>query len=464
MQVQWDQIVSYYLLYSLGGLVILLTLIHMLYRRRSSTAIIAWLLLMLVAPYVFVVLYFLFGVRKRIFIKEKPPLAIHDRQKDQAEAHPIDRLLCNNGLPASTNDNRLTLYTDSLKAYEALYEAIKEARYCIHISTYILKNDAVTKKLFELLIEKSRSGVEVCILTDTVGSIALYLWQLPIKRLENSGVKVQFFMPLFGLPFHHRFNLRYHRKIYLIDNETLFSGGMNLAKEYMGPVHTKEQWTDLLYRCEGSVVEHYVNIFEEDWAFTTQQEVQKPSHPYRTTEKGSSRLQIIPSGPDVNEDTLFEAILYGIHNASQRIWIVSAYFIPNEPVIQALTIARHRGVDVKIIIPRTSTHLIENLSRSSYVRELQESGIEILFYEGSMLHAKAILFDDDAVILGSANLDNRSLLLNYEVATVVYSKEDIQRVDEWVRGLLQNVSSRIEPAGKLRRVFDNLMRIFAMQL
>ncbi len=463
MQVEWDQIVTYYLLYSLGGLAILLTLLHMLYRRRSPTSIIAWLLIMVIAPYFFVFFYFLFGVRKRSLEKEKSSLAISEKKGEHPSAHPIDRLLRSNGIPSSSSDNTLRLYTDGVEAYETLYDALDKAEHSISLSTYVLKYDTVTKALFELLIKKSLSGVKVRILTDAVGSIEVYLRQLPLKRLKDAGVTVSFFMPLFGFPFHNRFNLRYHRKIYLIDDALLFSGGMNLSKEYMGPSHTKKRWVDLLYRCEGSIVSYYIDIFESDWAFT-QQLTPKKTFTAPSSKKGECKLQVIPSGPDVRNDALLEAIIYGIHQASRRVWIVTPYFLPNEPILQALRIAHHRGVDVKLITPKESDHLFADFGRSSYTRELHDSNIDVALYEGPMLHAKAILFDDDAAMLGSVNLDNRSLLLNYEVVTIAYSKEQIDAMLQWMNGLLQRSTSRIEPAGKFRRIFENLMRVFASQL
>ncbi len=463
MQVQWDQIISFYLLYSLGGFLILAALIHMLYRRRNPTAIIAWLLLLVIAPYLFALLYFLFGVRKRWLAKEKSPLNIPAKKQGLPAAHDIDTLLRSNGIPPSTDDNDFELYTDGVIAYKALLDAIRTAQHNISLSTYLLRHDSVTSELFDLLVEKSKAGVKVRILTDTLGSRWIYIWQFPLRQLRAAGIEVSFFMPPLTFALLNPFNLRYHRKIYLIDDTILFSGGMNLAKEYMGPVAMKNRWSDILYRCEGSIVSYYLQIFETDWAYANQLP-DKKIHVDKTAHQGSSTLQVIPSGPDIPEDALFEAIIHGIHKASGRIWVATPYFIPDESILQALRIAHHRNVDIKIITPRTSDHLIADLARSSYIRELQDLGIEIALYEGAMLHAKAILFDDDAVMLGSVNLDNRSLLLNYEVVTVAYSKEQIRQVDRWMKDLLQNASLQIEPVGKPRRIFENLMRVFALQV
>lgn len=464
MQIEWDQIISYYLLYSLAGLAILLTLMHMLYRRRSPISMTAWLLLMVMAPYFFVIFYFVFGIRKRSFYKEKAPLPIYKREKYSSAVHSINTLLRANGIPSSTSDNKMHFHMDGVEAYNAFFSSVQEAKHSISISVYVLKNDAFTRELFDLLIQKAHAGVKIRILVDAFGSAGVYLWQFPLKKLRNAGVKVSFFMPLFTLPFHSRLNLRYHRKIYLIDNTVLLSGGMNLAKEYMGPMASKERWMDLLFSCEGSMVNHYRDIFESDWAFSEHLPLEQTPATERFGQ-GQCTTQVIPSGPDMPSDALLEAIVYAIHKAEERIWIVTPYFVPDESIFQALHIALHRGVDVKVITPKESNHLIADLGRSSYIREAQEWGIDVALYKGpALLHAKAILFDDDAVILGSVNLDSRSLLLNYEVVTIVYSKMQIDEIAQWMNTLLKNSTSHIKEASKIRRILENLMRIFVPQL
>jgi cardiolipin synthase len=321
----------------------------------------------------------------------------------------------------------------------------------------------VTRELFDLLIQKADAGVNVRILVDAFGSAGLYLWPFPLRQLKEAGVMVSFFMPLLTLPLHSRLNLRYHRKIFLIDDTLLFTGGMNLAQEYMGPQPLQKRWTDLLFSAEGSMVNDYRNIFESDWAFSRQTPI-KQNPIQKVSKQGKCTTQVIPSGPDVSSDALLEAIIYAIHMAQKRIWIVTPYFVPDESIFQALHIALHRGVDVKLITPEESDHIIADLGRSSYIREAQDWGIDVALYKKPKLHAKAILFDDDTVILGSLNLDNRSLLLNYEVVTLIYSKMQIDQVSQWMQDLLQNTTSQIEEASKIRRIFENLMRIFVPQL
>jgi cardiolipin synthase len=130
----------------------------------------------------------------------------------------------------------------------------------------------------------------------------------------------------------------------------------------------------------------------------------------------------------------------------------------------ALQIAKHKGVDIKLITPKQSDHIVADLSRSSYMRELQDEGIDLVLYKGSILHAKAILFDRSAVMIGSVNIDNRSLLLNYEAVSFAYSETIIGEIEEWMKGFIENAETQMPKASKLRRIIENFMRILAPQL
>jgi len=179
---------------------------------------------------------------------------------------------------------------------------------------------------------------------------------------------------------------------------------------------------------------------------------------------GDTEIQVVPSGPDIDGDALFEALICAIYNATERIWIVTPYFVPATSLQQALIIAHHKGVDVKLITPYESNHFLANVVRSSYMRELMEAGVEVALYKGPLLHAKAILFDDSSAMLGSVNIDNRSLLLNYEVVSFAYSDSIISAVSGWMEKLLQDSQHEMKPAGTMQRLAENLMRIIAPQL
>ncbi len=446
-----------------GEIFIVVTLLHMLYQRRTPTSMISWLLFMVALPYLAIVLYFLIGTRKQPTKNNKSPLQLKSCGTRVDEANNIDGILRANGIAGVSSHNSFQLINNSVEAFEVLINEIKSAKKSISISTYVFSSDSVTKIILQALTQKALEGVEVRLLIDSLGSYKLYFLQHTLKPLRQAGGQVHFFMPLLRLPYQNYINLRNHRKIYLFDEKVLLSGGMNLAQEYMGPIKRTDQWEDLIFKTEGDATYQYAQIFEDDWSYATREELRSATVPASKVH-GNAYIQVVPSGPDIKSDALLEAIISGIYSVKERIWIVTPYFVPDENLSQALKIAKHKGVDVKLITPKTSNHLIADLSRSSYMRELQENKIDLVLYKGNMLHAKAILFDDTAAMIGSVNIDNRSLLLNYEVVSLAYSEEIIKGMEKWMQGFIKNSDSHWSEPSKGRRILENFMRILAPQL
>jgi len=318
----------------------------------------------------------------------------------------------------------------------------------------------MTRTLVEALTRKAQAGVRVRLLLDTVGSLGIYFNQKEFKALKEAGGKVAFFIPMLTRPFQSYINLRNHRKIYLFDRTRLLGGGMNLSNEYMGAADGTKRWKDLMYALEGPAVAHFYAIFSNDWQYATGEELPRYT-PHRSSYDGESIVQVVPSGPDIPKDALYEALLNAIYGATQRIWIVTPYFVPDENMMQALIIARHKGVDVKLITPKHSDHLLTDVVRSSYMRELANNDIDLVLYTGEMLHAKAILVDDLGGMVGSLNLDNRSLFLNYEVVTFVYSQQFIDTLESWMQELIAHSDRELQPPSKTREAFENVMKVFA---
>lgn len=445
----FSHIFFYHGLIIFGELLIITVLVHMLYKRRSPTSIIAWLLSMILVPYISAVLYFVFGFRKRKNRYKKESIKL---QKNKSISYITD----------VTINKQLLLYTDSTKAYDTFIRSIKEAKSSIYISTYIFEYDNTTKKIIEELTKKAIEGVTVKILIDSLGSIAFYLFQQGLKELRDAGAQVKFFMPIFEMPFRNYINLRNHRKIYIFDDTKVLSGGINLSNAYLGEQYSKKRWEDIMFLIEGSSVEHFFDVFASDWFYASQEKISFSNH--NKKDDGEISLQVVPSGPDMEQDTLYEMLLSAIYASKEKIYIITPYFIPNNTLIQALIIAHHKGIDIKLVTPKESNHTIVNLVRSSYMRELEEAGINIYLYNGSMLHAKAILFDEECVVLGSVNFDNRSLFLNYEIATFVYSKQVIKEIDLWTQTLIKNSSFGTKEVSAPKRIFENLMRVLAPQL
>ncbi len=453
-------IILYHSLIVFGELLIVVALVHMLYKRRSPTSMIAWLLSMVLLPYLFVVLYFIFGSRKRKnrYKKSHIKLKVSNTQDEQ---NPIDGILRNCGVSSLKKNQEFQIYSDPTEAYELFMESVKNAKKSIYISTYVLKYDKTTKEILEALSKKAQEGVDVKLLIDSLGSWQLYFRRDHLRELEKAGGEVEFFMPALKMPFRNYINLRNHRKIYMFDESLVLSGGMNLADEYLGSRQETQRWKDILFSTKGSSIKDFFDVFASDWFYASSKRVHFQNRHF--TNRGETDMQIVPSGPDMEKDALYEALLCAIFEAKKRIWIVTPYFVPNDSLSQALVVARHKGIDVKLITPKKSNHLSADLIRSSFMRDLEDEGVEIWLYEGSMLHAKAVIFDDTSTMLGSVNFDNRSLFLNYEIATFVYTKRVIDEIESWMKTLLLDSTKGTKKASNPRIIMENFMRIFAPQ-
>lgn len=451
----------FYLLYIS---LVISALLHMLYQRRTPQNLMSWLLALLLLPYIGVVLYLIFGSRKLLQKRSKPLISMHPLQESKPEtplAIELDNLLRANQIAGTTDHNQVSFCEDGTLAFERLLEEIQNAQSSIHIETYIFKLDCTGKAILQALIDKAQAGVEVKLLLDAVGSLRLYLNSTPLNILRQAGGEFAFFQPIWPSLIASQVNLRNHRKIYLFDQTTLLTGGMNLSNDYLGTAKYAEQhWIDILLKIKGPNVFHHQSIFNADWLYATGKRLPEP-HPIKPDSNADIMMQAVPSGPDIDSDALFETLLFSIHQARSHIQIVTPYFIPDSAVLNALLMALKRGVKVTLLTPESSDHLIFDLGRSSYMREIAEHGGEICYYQGTMLHAKLILIDQQMIMIGSANLDYRSLFINHEMVNFIYSKELIEQMSNWTTGLLKNSRTYQPSDNKVRRLLENLTRIVA---
>ena len=181
----------------------------------------------------------------------------------------------------------------------------------------------------------------------------------------------------------------------------------------------------------------------------------------RKVRRDSGMVQVVASGPDVPDDPLYETLVSLIFAARERIWIVTPYFVPDEMLVRALTLAARRGVDVRLIVPARSNHLSADLARESYLRDLHEAGGKVLLYQSVVLHAKAVIFDNQLAVIGSANMDNRSLFLNYEVALFLYTPAQVEAVSNWATRLQANCLRDLPKPGWTRELAENIVRLFS---
>ncbi|WP_246022930.1 cardiolipin synthase [Cognatilysobacter terrigena] len=385
-------------------------------QKREPAATLAWLISLAALPYVGFVVYYVFGPqrirrqrlrrgRARARMPETPDSA------EAAESRELARLgLATTRLPASTATD-VRLLVDGGATYDALLEAIGNAQEHVHLEYYIFEPDRTGTRVRDALIERARAGVAVRLLIDAVGSAKV--GHRFLAPLLEAGAEVAWFHPMLSRWRRPWLNMRSHRKIVVIDGRIGFTGGINVTDEEDERLRP-DAYRDLHLRLEGDVLASLQQVFIEDWIYATGQ--RPPSLPRVTFEPGEVSAQVVVSGPDASWEAIHRMHVSAIHGARQRVWLATPYFVPGEAAMMALTSAALAGLDVRLLVPRTSDSRLVTYAARSYFDELLAAGVRIHEYGPRMLHTKALLCDDDIAIIGSANFDHRSFRLNFEVS------------------------------------------------
>lgn len=451
-----------YLFLIVSFLLGVLLIAHILLQKRSPSGTLAWLLVIVLLPYVGVPLFLMFGGRKLLRRAEKkerlgwhPSTTPQDRQACLTE-----RLLQTYNMPPAHTGHSVTLCQTGQQTFNELVRLIEGAQKSIHISTFIFRPDAVGRLILAKLTEKAHAGVHVRLLMDGVGS--LHTRPRHLRALTDAGGKIAWFMPVLHRPFRGRSNLRNHRKIVVVDHNIVLAGGTNVGAEYIGPTPLSGRWRDLAFVLQGPTVQYWEEVFCQDWEFASGEKPAIPPEENRqSAPAGEAVVQFVPSGPDMEGDALYDAILSIIYAAKCRLWITTPYFVPDESLCQALMLAARRGVDVRILLPRRSNHPLPDIVRGNWLRQIQQAGGLILFYTEGMMHAKILLMDTETAVLGSANMDIRSLLFNYESAMFIYSRPEIEQTATWVEQLATRCQCGIGQASLARSLAENVVRLAA---
>jgi len=412
----------------------------------------AWVMAIVLIPHVGVPAYLLFGGRKlRSLASRKRPL--YEAPPVPAEGPDADTgteaLLCSHGMPHARPGNRVRLITASDRAYTRLVELIEGAQRSIHVTTFIFGHDRIGQDLAARLARRAGEGIEVRLLVDALGSLKARLWLL--RRLRRSGVQVGIFMRM--LPLHRKWsaNLRNHRKIALFDDALAITGGMNLAGDYLGPEPDPRRWIDTMLEIEGPLVADLHVVFARDWEFATGEQLATPA-PAPAID-GGDLAQVVPSGPDVDGDPLYDAVVAAIYRARRRVWIATPYFLPDVGLLRALQLQARMGIDVRLVLPLQSNHWSADMVRNRVLRTVAGSGIRAYLHPGRMIHAKHLVVDDAVGICGSANMDPRSMYLNYEVAVFCYSGAGVTAISAWMEQFMTGTREARLPQPTLLRQF-----------
>ena len=397
----------------LGGWIIL--------QKREPAATLSWLISLAALPYVGFVIYYFLGPqrirrhrlrrhRSRSSLPPPPRGLLPD--PDAVELARLGQALTD--LPPTTA-TRVDLLVDGAAKYTALLEAVATAREHVHLEYYIFQPDRTGTALRDALVERARAGVEVRLLLDAVGSSGT--GEAFLRPLIEAGGQVAWFHPLRMGHFWRRpwLNLRSHRKIVVIDSRVAFTGGINVTDEQDERLRP-DAYRDLHLRLEGNVVLELQLVFVEDWAYATGAPPLRLPVPARV--RGGVAAQVIVSGPDSSWEAIHRIHVSAIHSAQRRVWLTTPYFVPGEAARMALTSAALGGLDVRLLVPKLSDSRLVTYAARSYFDELLAAGVRIYEYGSRMLHSKALLCDDDLVLIGSANFDNRSFRLNFEAGVL----------------------------------------------
>jgi cardiolipin synthase len=439
---------------------------HVMQQRRQPTAAIAWMLFILLLPYLALPAYLVFGSRKIARPGALPPT---ENPPCSATGNWATNTLLALGQPAPAHYTDLTLHADGAAALNALMATLDSAQSSIDLCTFILARDTLGDAVVERLCRKARSGVRVRLLLDGMG--ALMTRPPRLKRLVEAGGAYALFVPPLRSPLKGRTNLRNHRKILLVDadqdNGRLWSGGRNLAAEYFTGQPGTAPWHDLSFNVRGPIIQQTRALFEHDWCFANALPCDPPfwppasKHPPLAENDGA---QLVASGPDQADDTLYTLLVSAAYRAEHNIALVTPYFVPDAALLMAMCLAARRGVRIDILLPARSNHRLSDMARGRALGALAQPGAHVLLGP-RMLHAKLAVFDDTLALAGSANLDSRSLFINYELMLAFHKASDVRQFGAWLaRERTRATPFQPAPPGLLRDMAEGLILWTGFQL
>lgn len=465
----WDGLLSA----SLESALLVLTLLELfalasvpsvlLRRRGRPIAALAWLMTLFALPGLGGLAWWLMG-RTTLERKRRRRVA---KKRDFARQRQVDLHMPGTRFesysPAraqgedtfSSCGNRVELLADGKNYFPKLRQALREAKRCIHIEMYIFELDTTGESILSLLEEKAREGLSVRLLLDGWGS--QHTARKISRRLRNQPIRVAQFLPTRLFPLHApRLNFINHRKIIVIDDSIAFTGGMNIGEVY------EHHWRDLMLRIEGPAVRALHHVFLDDWYFATDETTAEPESPEALAD--GIDAAVVMSGPD-SEPWIHDAYFLAITQAQHSVTLVTPYFIPSQALTTAMRTAAGRGVSVRVVIPSRSDVAVVKWASRSYYRLLVESGVRIFEYDKAMVHAKALIQDDQVLSVGTANVDTRSMGLSFEVNCFLSDAGLGAQLANWLEGLIDESveidSVLLEQKGMLQKLGESAAHLLS---
>jgi len=446
--------------------------------KRPPVATLAWIFGLALLPVVGAPFYFLWGPRrfdrkKLVIRRARGAVSLAARLQSrltalgQAGAVQLAHLAGTLGRLPPMTATGYTLHTEGDSLYDAMLKAIAGARHHVHMEYYIFRDDEAARPLVELLMKRAAEGIEVRIIADALGS---RLRPAYLRRLQAGGIRFACFNPTMIARLGRRIiNFRTHRKITVVDGVVGFTGGSNIWAEHSARAVGAQARRDTDIELSGEAVHGLQQTFLEDWLFASNESFTEGelAEYFPAAAPGAHIVQIVPSGPDTDDHAIYAFLLAAIGLARKRVWLTTPYFVPDEALLTALTIAARRGVDVTLIIPRKSDWRLVDAAGASNHDALLKSGVKIFLNGPPLLHAKTAVIDDEIGVVATANLDERSFKLNFEVAAVIYGGPGVEALSGiFCRNRESSIrKENLEADAPLgRRLFQAGARLFSPQL
>lgn len=420
----------------------LIAAIHALLTVRTAQGAIAWAMSLLFIPYLTLIPYLVFGRSTfdgYIKARRQANREMHHAMADlnwrpwveeamaarASKGYKALRAMPKLGRMPCVANNQVKLLINGTATFEAIFAAIAQAQDTILVQFFIIHDDRIGRQLQALLLERAAAGVDIYVLYDQIGSHSLP--HSYTEALRAGGVKIKAFATRSGWLNRFQVNFRNHRKIVVVDGLVGFVGGHNVGDEYLGEKPPLAPWRDTHVQVRGPVLACLQESFAEDWFWATRK--LPPLTLPDSYEEDGVLCQVLASGPADPQETCSLFFVEAIHAAEERVWITTPYFIPDEPVFAALRLAVLRGVDVRILLPARPDHKMVYAASSLYAFDAVRAGIRMFRYQPGFLHQKVVLVDDEISAIGSANMDNRSFRLNFEVMLLTVDRAFAREVE-----------------------------------
>ncbi|MES2376190.1 MAG: cardiolipin synthase [Bacteroidota bacterium] len=428
----------WYIICILYVLLVLFVCSKVLYDIRSTSKTFAYLLVVILIPGIGIIIYFAVGanyrknklyskkiVRDNRVLAELRQKIVNESEKALDSGEPelknhrkLAMLLLNDNSPL-TGNNKVKLLLNGEEKFPEVLKALRAAKHHIHLEYYIFEDGDIADQIKDVLLQKAAEGVKIRFIYDDFGSRSIR--KEFVRELIDTGVEAYPFYRIWFIALSNRTNYRNHRKIIVIDGHTAFVGGINISDRYINNKPKQLFWRDTHVMITGPGIYYLQYLFICDWNFCAEQNLPiEPDYFSSDGTKGDAIVQIAASGPDSDNPTIMYSLLETIGLAQEELLITSPYFIPGEPILDALCVAALGGVKVKLLVPDKSDSRLVNAAARSYYATLLEAGVEIYLYQKGFVHSKTLVSDGQLAIVGTANMDHRSFELNFEVNCMIY--------------------------------------------